>query len=101
MFVEAFDWRRRRWRFIDVISDPDTQAFRIEPNGDYVFAHVASGATTYVRGTDQRILVRIWMLGFPAIGVGGVGGVTGDIAYRQKIDLINIFVSDQFGDELP
>ena len=100
-FVEAYDWRANRWTFIDLIVDA-VGATTVDPiNGDLTFEHVASGPDRFVRATDDRILVRLWTLGFPTIGAFGGQSDLGDDIYRMRRDLVNIFVSEESGVGLP
>jgi hypothetical protein len=98
MMVEMYDWQQLDWAFVDVRTDV-SQAEGIQPdNGDAIFEHSADGASRFVNPADDRILCRIWTLGFPAFQ-GGVGG--GDTTFISQTDLLNIFVAEGFGVPLP
>jgi hypothetical protein len=92
LFVEAYDWTLNRWEFIDF----QTLA------GPYGFDSVASDPQRFMR-SDGRILARIWTLGFTlgSIGGGGAGGTGGGGLYQLQANFINVFASEEFGEEPP
>ncbi|MCP3904022.1 MAG: S8 family serine peptidase, partial [Planctomycetes bacterium] len=98
MMIEMYDWQQLNWAFVDVRVGAE-QAERTDPtNGDVTFEHTTDGAARFVNPTDDRILVRVWSLGFPAFQAG-VGG--GDTSFLKQFDLINFFVAEGFGVPLP
>jgi hypothetical protein len=96
VFVEAYDWVAGRWSFVDVVwMNGETE----EEGVDDYFVHTASATQRFVRDSDDRILFRMWTLGF-SFG-GGLGNSGGQSTYRQKLDWVNILVDEDFGEELP
>jgi len=96
VFVEAYDWVAGRWSFVDVVwMNGETE----EQGVDEYFVHTASATQRFVRGSDDRILFRMWTLGF-SFG-GGMGNSGGQSTYRQKLDWVNILVDEDFGEQLP
>lgn len=96
VFVEAYDWIAGRWSFVDVVwMNGDA-----EGDGDFYFVHTASSTQRFVRESDDRILFRMWTLGF-SLNNGGIGDSGGQTIYRQKLDWVNILVDEDFGEELP
>jgi hypothetical protein len=51
-----------------------------------------------VRATDDRVLFRLWTLGFT---VPGAYGELGGDSYTMRYDLLNLFVSEEPGEQLP
>ena len=96
IFIEAYDWVSQRWSFVDVqwMAEEGTT-----DDGDHEFEHIASATQRFVRDGDGRILIRSWSLGFTGIGGLSTGGAASD--FRTKIDLVNITISEEFGEPLP
>jgi hypothetical protein len=95
MMVEAYDWRAHRWSFVDILVD----AAQANPTDvDLTFDATATSPNRFVNAVDQKILVRVWEIGFPnPAGPDGSGGGT----WASRFDLVNVFASDLPGQQIP
>jgi hypothetical protein len=96
VFVEAYDWNAGDWSYVDVVWMNGAP----EDGADWYFVHTASATQRFVRESDDRILFRMWTLGFSFSG-GGLGNSGGQETYRQRVDWLNILVDEDYGEELP
>lgn len=86
--VEAFNWSRDKWDFFGLDIDQGTNA------GAEGIYNAFSAPRNYVRISDNRILVRVYTIGFP-----GFGGIAGPDGYTMKLDLIAVQVVQPFGEQ--
>ncbi|UCD75074.1 MAG: S8 family serine peptidase [Phycisphaerales bacterium] len=84
LLVELYDWQDMRWQFADVV-----QLTSDGGGGDILNNHAAYSASRYVRGSDDKIFIRLW-----TFGLGGWAGGDGTDSYELRVDWVNLEVSE-------
>lgn len=91
VFVEAYDWLLRRWQYVAI--EYVAAGGADEAGNDVNVGGALPSAQRFVRQSDGRILVRVWTYGFV-----GADDTSGPSRYRNRIDLIQIQIGQEFGE---
>lgn len=93
-FIEAFNWNTRTWTTLGANYAP---AGGDEGGDEMEFISVAAtffNTGQYLRDSDNTILVRVWLYGFP--GAGPYGDGVGNTPFEMNLDFVDITASGFF-----